>query len=145
MMPHGTMVSNTSTSTKRRCSSSCLGNYGLMLPVMLAVAVATGLARRLNYGTIYTRKLLRRGIDIKLPSDVGQTQARKAMPLGPGALIEIGPAEGDNGGKQDQQADHDQYREVGRADPFADLIIPHRPVEERHIATCPNSRDHRGQ
>lgn len=42
------------------------GNYGLMLPVMLAVAVATGLAGRLSYGTIYTRKLLRRGIDIDL-------------------------------------------------------------------------------
>jgi chloride channel protein, CIC family len=38
----------------------------LMLPVMLAVAVATGLAGRLSYGTIYTRKLLRRGIDIDL-------------------------------------------------------------------------------
>jgi len=42
------------------------GNYSLLLPVMLAVAVATGLARRLSYGTIYTRKLLRRGIDIDL-------------------------------------------------------------------------------
>jgi CIC family chloride channel protein len=42
------------------------GNYGLMLPVMLAVAVATGLTGRLSYGTIYTRKLLRRGIDIDL-------------------------------------------------------------------------------
>lgn len=26
------------------------GNYRLMLPVMLAVAIATGLARRLSYG-----------------------------------------------------------------------------------------------
>jgi CIC family chloride channel protein len=42
------------------------GNYGLILPVMLAVGIATGLARRLSYGTIYTRKLLRRGIDIDL-------------------------------------------------------------------------------
>lgn len=42
------------------------GNYGLMLPVMLAVGIAALLARRLSYGTIYTRKLLRRGIDIEL-------------------------------------------------------------------------------
>ena len=32
------------------------GNYGLILPVMLAVAVATAAARRLSYGTIYTPK-----------------------------------------------------------------------------------------
>jgi CIC family chloride channel protein len=44
------------------------GSYGLMLPVMLAVAVATAAARRLSYGTIYTRKLLRRGIDIGMPA-----------------------------------------------------------------------------
>jgi CIC family chloride channel protein len=44
------------------------GNYGLMLPVMLAVAIATAAARRLSYGTIYTRKLLRRGIDLEMPA-----------------------------------------------------------------------------
>jgi chloride channel protein, CIC family len=47
------------------------GNYGLMLPVMLAVGIATLLARRLSYGTIYTRKLLRRGIDIEMPAGSG--------------------------------------------------------------------------
>jgi Voltage gated chloride channel len=40
------------------------GNYTLLLPVMLAVAVATGVARKLSNGTIYTRKLMRRGMDI---------------------------------------------------------------------------------
>jgi CIC family chloride channel protein len=39
------------------------GNYGLILPVMLAVGMAAGLARRLSYGTVYTLKLLRRGIE----------------------------------------------------------------------------------
>lgn len=43
------------------------GAYGLMLPVMLAAGIATWLARRLSYGGIYTRKLLRRGIDIERP------------------------------------------------------------------------------
>jgi CIC family chloride channel protein len=38
------------------------GNYGLILPVMLAAGIAAGLARRLSYSTIYTEKLLRRGI-----------------------------------------------------------------------------------
>ena len=40
------------------------GDYTLTLPVMLAVAIATVLSRSLSYGTIYTTKLLRRGIDI---------------------------------------------------------------------------------
>jgi chloride channel protein, CIC family len=40
------------------------GDYGLTLPVMLAVAIATALSRALAYGSIYTTKLLRRGTDI---------------------------------------------------------------------------------
>ena len=40
------------------------GNFTLTLPVMLAVGIATGLSKRLTYGTIYTTKLLRRGTDI---------------------------------------------------------------------------------
>jgi chloride channel protein, CIC family len=43
------------------------GDYTLTLPVMLAVAIATALSRALSYGTIYTTKLLRRGIDIDHP------------------------------------------------------------------------------
>jgi CIC family chloride channel protein len=52
------------------------GNYGLLLPVMLAVGIATLLARRLSYGSIYTRKLLRRGIDIEVPSQASQADLR---------------------------------------------------------------------
>ena len=44
------------------------GDYSLTLPVMLAVAVATTVSRALSYGTIYTTKLLRRGIDIDRPT-----------------------------------------------------------------------------
>ncbi|WP_231117916.1 chloride channel protein [Mycobacterium colombiense] len=40
------------------------GDFTLTLPVMLAVAVGTTVSRGLSYGTIYTTKLLRRGIDI---------------------------------------------------------------------------------
>ena len=39
-------------------------NYALILPVMLAVVVATGIVRLLSRETIYTEKLMRRGIDI---------------------------------------------------------------------------------
>jgi CIC family chloride channel protein len=40
------------------------GDFALTLPVMLAVGIATAISRRMTYGTIYTTKLLRRGIDI---------------------------------------------------------------------------------
>jgi CIC family chloride channel protein len=40
------------------------GDFTLTLPVLLAVAIATATSRGLSYGTIYTTKLLRRGIDI---------------------------------------------------------------------------------
>lgn len=43
------------------------GDFALLLPVMLAVAIATTTSRALSYGTIYTTKLLRRGIDIDRP------------------------------------------------------------------------------
>ncbi len=43
------------------------GNFTLILPVMLAVGIATALSKRLSYGSIYTTKLLRRGIDIERP------------------------------------------------------------------------------
>jgi chloride channel protein, CIC family len=44
------------------------GDFTLTLPVMLAVAIATATSRALSYGTIYTTKLLRRGIDIDRPT-----------------------------------------------------------------------------
>jgi CIC family chloride channel protein len=43
------------------------GQFHLALPVLLAVGLAAGLSRHLSYGTIYTTKLLRRGIDIDRP------------------------------------------------------------------------------
>ena len=43
------------------------GNFGLTLPVMLGVGIASGVSRYLTYGTIYTTKLLRRGTDIERP------------------------------------------------------------------------------
>ncbi|HLH13809.1 MAG TPA: chloride channel protein [Solirubrobacteraceae bacterium] len=47
------------------------GNFGLTLPIMLAAGVATGLSKRLSDGSIYTTKLLRRGIDIERPRSIG--------------------------------------------------------------------------
>ncbi|MGA8016468.1 MAG: chloride channel protein [Candidatus Dormiibacterota bacterium] len=43
------------------------GNFTLTLPVMLAVGIASAVSKRLGHGSIYTTKLLRRGIDIERP------------------------------------------------------------------------------
>ncbi|HEX3688714.1 MAG TPA: chloride channel protein, partial [Solirubrobacteraceae bacterium] len=43
------------------------GNFTLTLPIMLACGVAAALSKQLSYGSVYTTKLLRRGIDIERP------------------------------------------------------------------------------
>jgi CIC family chloride channel protein len=45
------------------------GEYTIILPLMLAVVVATGISSVISGDTVYTRKLLRRGIDIDEPAD----------------------------------------------------------------------------
>ena len=44
------------------------GNFTLTVPVMLAAGIASALSKHLSHGSIYTTKLLRRGIDIDRPS-----------------------------------------------------------------------------
>ncbi|MGH9047205.1 MAG: CBS domain-containing protein, partial [Acidimicrobiales bacterium] len=44
------------------------GNFALILPVMLVVGIAAAVSRRCSYGSIYTTKLLRRGIDLDAPT-----------------------------------------------------------------------------
>jgi CIC family chloride channel protein len=44
------------------------GDYSIILPLMLAVVVATALSRLLSEDSIYTLKLRRRGIDIERPA-----------------------------------------------------------------------------
>lgn len=51
------------------------GNFTLTLPIMLACGVASQLAKRLTHGSIYTTKLLRRGIDIERPKATGALRA----------------------------------------------------------------------
>ena len=43
------------------------GNFSLTLPIMLASGIAAAVSKHLSYGSIYTTKLLRRGIDIERP------------------------------------------------------------------------------
>jgi CIC family chloride channel protein len=42
-------------------------NFTLTLPIMLVAGIAAALSKRLSYGSIYTTKLLRRGINIERP------------------------------------------------------------------------------
>jgi chloride channel protein, CIC family len=43
------------------------GEYRIILPLMLAIALAAGVSKLLSADTIYTRKLIRRGIDLDAP------------------------------------------------------------------------------
>ena len=76
------------------------GDFTLTLPVMLAVAIASIVSRMLSYGTIYTTKLLRRGIDVDRAAPwraFGDLKVREAMqPLGtPLPIPEEPPGQGD--------------------------------------------------
>jgi chloride channel protein, CIC family len=51
------------------------GNFTLMLPVILATGIAAAVSKKLSYGSIYTAKLLRRGIDIERPKATNVLQA----------------------------------------------------------------------
>ena len=51
------------------------GNFTLTLPIMLACGIAAQLAKRITHGSIYTTKLLRRGIDIERPKALGALRA----------------------------------------------------------------------
>ncbi len=51
------------------------GNFTLALPIMLACGISAQLAKRITHGSIYTTKLLRRGIDIERPKAIGALQA----------------------------------------------------------------------
>ncbi len=51
------------------------GEYSIILPMMLAIVLATGVSHLLSHDTVYTRKLLRRGIDLE-----GVLEAERAVP-----------------------------------------------------------------
>lgn len=67
------------------------GDYRVILPLMIAVVVATAVANAATADTIYTLKLRRRGIDIDAPArsslmakiTVGEAAGRLPQPLDP--------------------------------------------------------------
>jgi len=62
------------------------GDYRIILPLMIAVVVATALSNAVTHDTIYTLKLRRRGIDIDAPRGAAAFQAaRISEAMGPPA------------------------------------------------------------
>ncbi len=64
------------------------GDYRIILPLMVAIIVATALANSITSDTIYTLKLRRRGIDIERPPEtlMAQISVSDAMGKLPGPL-----------------------------------------------------------
>ena len=50
------------------------GNFTLTVPIMLACGISAAVSKQLSYGSIYTTKLLRRGIDIERPKPTNVPQ-----------------------------------------------------------------------
>ncbi len=65
------------------------GNFGITLPIMLTCGIAAAVSKYLSYGSVYTTKLLRRGIDIERPKTTNvlqtMTVARAMQPVPPTA------------------------------------------------------------
>lgn len=70
------------------------GEYTIILPLLLAVIIATGISRLLSRDTIYTRKLSRRGVDLSAPAQPGLRglSVASAMAVAPPALAADAPA-----------------------------------------------------
>lgn len=57
------------------------GQYAIILPLLVAVVIATAVSRALSEDSIYTLKLRRRGIDLEAPADpvLARMRVREAM------------------------------------------------------------------
>jgi chloride channel protein, CIC family len=49
-------------------------NFGITLPIMLTCGIAAAVSKTISYGSVYTTKLLRRGIDIERPKTTNVLQ-----------------------------------------------------------------------
>jgi chloride channel protein, CIC family len=50
------------------------GNFAITLPIMLTCGIAAAVSKTISYGSVYTTKLLRRGIDIERPKTTNVLQ-----------------------------------------------------------------------
>jgi chloride channel protein, CIC family len=70
------------------------GDYKIILPLMISCIIATLLATGLQKGSIYTLKLLRRGVDIRQGLSLNVLQHMKAADAMRQEGAQVGPAEG---------------------------------------------------
>jgi len=101
------------------------GNFGLTLPVMLAVGIAVGVSKRMTYGTIYTTKLLRRGTDIERPKPSSMLQV-----LTVADVMQPLSNKGDDGNRPsplDNDRADDHTPPVQWPQPFGEVVSSGRP------------------
>jgi CIC family chloride channel protein len=87
------------------------GNFGITLPIMLTCGIAAAVSKYISYGSVYTTKLLRRGIDIERPKTTNVLQtltvadAMQRLPRSTAAAPLDGSqnAESDRAGLTDKQ------------------------------------------
>jgi len=96
------------------------GEYTIILPLMLAIVLATGISDLVSKDTVYTRKLLRRGIDIDEPADaalrrraVSSFMVTAPDPVSPGADLRAIAARFSVGGDSCLPVVDDQDRYLG--------------------------------
>jgi len=70
------------------------GDYKIILPLMISCIIATLLATRLQKASIYTLKLLRRGVDVRQGLSVNVLEHLKAADAMREDVAQVGPAEG---------------------------------------------------
>jgi chloride channel protein, CIC family len=100
------------------------GNFTLTLPVMLATGIAAALSKRLTYGSIYTTKLLRRGIDIERPKAPGMLKTLTVAEV-------MQPLAATNGAARLQPTpSEDGQPSTGTTGRFEDLVGPATAVDQ---------------
>ena len=100
------------------------GNFTLTVPVMLATGIAPALSKHLSYGSIYTTKLLRRGIDIERPREGGVLQTMTVADV-------MQRRSDDNGrGQALPSAQAQMHGTSGGEEPFSEVIGPVADVRQ---------------
>ena len=91
------------------------GNFTLTVPVMLVVGIAAALSKHLSYGSIYTTKLLRRGIDIERPNPTRPAHLTVAEVM-QALLARTGAGRSASNGDPARRRGRDDRATVGRSD-----------------------------
>ena len=99
------------------------GNFSIIPAIMLTIGIAVAVSKRITYGSIYTTKLLRRGVDIERPTPSSVLQLLTVAD----AMQPLSQADGHDGlAARKDQVEHGQ---LGR-DQWASRIGPVTDIQE---------------